>query len=156
MKETSTELLLEKRWALLDVEFIRISATHRCICKLYILCDNGFVDMELEFFPCMRYKDLQLKYQRCFQYCKRYIHKLNYKPRYFSPECLKVLSILNEFIVYNDIDLILYKGGTIERDLSKALDISSLNIECFELEKVQSHDPYVEVNSYFSQIVEML
>ena len=156
MKETSTELLLEKRWALLDVEFIRISATHRCIRKLYILCNNGFIDMELEFFPCMRYKDLQLKYQRCFQYCKRYIHKLNYEPRYFSPDCLKVLSILNEFIVYNDIDLILYKGGTIERDLSKALDISSLNIECFELEKVQSHDPYVEVNSYFSQIVEML
>ena len=58
MQEAS--MLVEKRWALLDVEFIRISATHRCIRKLYILCDNGFIDMELEFFPCVRYKDLQL------------------------------------------------------------------------------------------------
>ena len=69
---------------------------------------------------------------------------------------MKVLPILNEFITDNDINLILYKGGKIERDLSKALGISSLNIECFELEKVQSHDPYVEVNGYFSQIVAML
>ena len=70
MQETSTELLVEKSWALLDVEFIQISETHRCIRKLYILCDNGFIDMELEFFPCVPYKDLELKYQRCFQYCK--------------------------------------------------------------------------------------
>ena len=154
MQEAS--MLVEKRWALLDVEFIRTSAAHRCIRKLYILCDNGFIDMELEFFPCVPYKDLELKYQRSFQYCKRHIHKLCYKPRYYSPECLKVLPILNEFIVDNDINLILYKGGTIERDLSNALDVSSLNIECFQLEKVQSHDPYVEVNGYFSQIVAML
>ena len=154
MQEAS--MLVEKRWALLDVEFIRTSATHRCIRKLYILCDNGFIDMELEFFPCVPYKDLELKYQRSFQYCKRRIHKLCYNPRCYSPKCLKVLPILNEFILDNDINLILYKGGTIERDLSKALDVSSLDIECFELEKVQSHDPYVEVNGYFSQIVEIL
>ena len=84
------------------------------------------------------------------------IHKLSYKPRYNSPECLKVLPILNEFIVDNDINLILYKGGTIERDLCKALNVSSLNIECFKLKKVQPHDPYVEVYAYYSQIVEML
>ena len=57
----------------------------------------------------------------------------------------------------NGIKLILYKGGTIERDLSKALDIPSLNIECFEeLEKAYSHDPHTEVDSYFSQITELL
>ena len=49
MDQANKELLSEKRWALLDVEFIRISSTHRCIRKLYILHDNGFTDMEMEF-----------------------------------------------------------------------------------------------------------
>ena len=140
MDQTSRELLKEKHWALLDAEFIRISQTHRCIRKLYILDRNGYSDMKSEFYPCKRYEDVEWKYQRTFQYCKPHIHKLNYNPKKYSPECLQVLPILNEFIVDNGIELILYKGGTIERDLSKALDIPSLNIECIEgLEKTSSH-----------------
>ena len=69
---------------------------------------------------------------------------------------VEILS-LNDFIVHNAIELILYKGGIIERDLSEALDIPSFNIENIEgLEKAYSHDPQTEVNFYFSQIVEML
>ena len=38
------------------------------------------------------------------------------------------------------------------------LDIDSFNIENFksELEKVYSHDPYVEVNCYFTQLIEFI
>ena len=92
-----------------------------------------------------------------FSFCQSHIHKLTYNPKRYSPICSTVLDKINEFIVDNGIELILYKGGTIERDLSRALDIPSMNIECFEeLEKAQSHDPRTEVNCYFSQIVEML
>ena len=157
MDQASRELLMGKHWALLDVEFIRISPTHRCIRKLYILADNGYTDMELEFYPCKRYTELQRRYRKSFQYCKRHIHKLNYNPKKYSPECLHLLPILNEFIVDGGIELILYKGGTIERYLSKALNIPSLNIECFEeLEKAYSHDPRIEVDCYYSQIVELV
>ena len=62
MEETSVEALLVKRWALLDVEFIRVTATHRCIRKLYILADNGRTELELEFYPCKQYKELEKKY----------------------------------------------------------------------------------------------
>ena len=157
MDQASRELLMEKHWTLLDVEFIRISPTHRCIRKLYILTENGYTDMELEFYPCKRYEDVEWKYRRSFQYCKRHIHKLNYNPEKYSPKCLQILPLLNRFIVDDGIELILYKGGTIERDLSKALDIPSLSIECFGgLEKAYSHDPRTEVDCYYSQIVEML
>ena len=47
---TSIELLNEMNWALMDVEFIQISPTHRCIRKLYILAKNGKDELEVEFF----------------------------------------------------------------------------------------------------------
>ena len=34
MEESNVESLQVKRWALLDVEFIRVTSTHRCIRKL--------------------------------------------------------------------------------------------------------------------------
>ena len=157
MDQASKELLMETHWAIMDIEFIRVSPSHRCIRKLYILEENGYTDMELNFYPCKRYTELEKKYQNSFQYCKHHIHKLNYNPENYSPECQQILPILNEFIVDSDIELILYKGGTIERDLSNALDIPSLNIESFEeLEKAYSHDPRTEVNCYYDQIVNML
>ena len=155
--EQVRELLAEKHWALLDVEFIRICSTHRCIRKLYILEQNGRTDIESEFYPCKRYKNLEWKYQRSFQYCQRYVHKLSYDPRNYLPTCRIILPLLNEFIVDCGIELILYKGGQIERDLCKALHISSLNIECIKgLEKSVSHNPRTEVNCYFSQIQEFI
>lgn len=147
----------EKNYALMDIEYIRTSATHQCIRKLYILAKDGFTDLELDFYPCVRYKDLDKRYRRSFRFCKAYIHKLSYDPKRYSPACSKVLDKLNEFIVYNDIDFILYKGGLIEKDLCSKLCIQSFNIECFvELEKVESHDPRAEVNSYYAQLVKVL
>ena len=55
----------------------------------------------------------------------------------------------------NDIELVFYKGGEIEKNLCEELDIESFNIEKFNLEKAYSHDPYVEINCYYSQLIEM-
>ena len=155
--ENIIEELIEMNWALLDVEFIRISPTHRCIRKLYILGANGYSDMDREFYPCKQYKDLNRKYQRSFQYCKQHIHKLTYSPKKYSAECAQVLRKLNQFIVNNGIELVLYKGGTIERDLCEALNIPSFNIENLEgLKKANSHDPRTEVDCYYSQIIKLL
>ena len=147
------KLLAEKRWCLLDVEFIQTSLTHRCIRKIYVLEQNGRTNIESEFYPCKRYKDLEWKYQRSFNYCRRHIHRLSYDPRKYSPTCRSILPILNEFIVNCGIELILYKGGQIERDLCKTLDIPSFNFEGLEgLEISRSHNQRTEVNFYFSQI----
>ena len=64
------------------------------------------------------------------------------------------MSEISNIIANNHIDLILYKGGSIERDLCEELRIASLNIECIpELEKIQNHDLRAEVNWYYGQIM---
>ena len=150
------EMMVEKNWAIMDIEYIRISKTHRCVRKLYILAKNGFDELELEFYPCKRYKEIERKYQRSFQFCKAHIHKLRYDPKHYSQDCTMALSNVNDFIVNNSVDFFLYKGGTIEKDLCKELCIPSYNIECFpEVEKEGCHDPRVEVNCYYGQLLEL-
>ena len=69
-----------------------------------------------------------------------------YSPRTYSPLCANAVPEINNFLVNNDIDMILCKGGAIEKTYARSY-IYSLNIECIpELEKIQSHDPRVEVN----------
>ena len=151
------EKLIDKSWAILDVEYIQSSKNHKCIRKLYILAKNGYSDMEMEFYPCTRYRYLEPKYKRSFQFCRRNIHNLSYHPWKFSPLCSQAVPKLNEFIVDNDLELILYKGGTIERDLCEDLYIESMNIECFgDLEKAYSHDPRKEVHFYYDELIRYL
>ena len=87
MTEESIELLSEKRWILLDVEFIRVTSIHRCIRKLHILAENGQTKMELAFYPCEKYKDLEQKYQKSFRSCHPYIYQLSYNSKKYPPYC---------------------------------------------------------------------
>ena len=153
MDQATEELLMQKNWAIMDIEYITTSSTHRCVRKLYILPKNGKCELDVEFFPCKQYKELENRYQRTFRFCRSHIHKLTYNPKQYSPLCRTALEKINDFIVYNDIDLILYKGGTIEKDICGELDILSKNIECIEdLVKARLHDPKFEVNFYYDQI----
>ena len=55
----------------------------------------------------------------------------------------------------SDIELLFYKGGEIKKKLCEELDIQSFDIENLNVENVYSHNPYVEVNYYYSQSIEM-
>ena len=153
--EQAAETLKDKNWALMDVEYIQISSTHQCIRKMYLLMKDGLTDLELNFHPCMRYQDLGPRYQRSFRFCRKHIHKLTYDPMEWPRiRCAEAVSKINEFLVYNDVEMILYKGGTIEKDLCEELCIKSMNIELLpEIKKVESHDPRLEVNWYHGQIL---
>ena len=155
MTEFLAKKMNEENWAIMDVEYIQTSKTHQCVRKLYILAKDGFTDLELEFYPCIQYKDLDEQYRRAFNFCKSRIHKLEYNPNHqYAPACNTVVAKLNTFVVYNGIDFILYKGGTIEKDLCSELYIQSYNIENFsEIKKIQSHDPQTEVNYYYKKLV---
>ena len=149
-----TERLVDKRCAILDMEFIAASSNHRCIRKLYILAENGFTDMEMEFYPCKRYNELEPKYKRSYQFCRRNIHNLSYNPWKFSPPCLQAQQMLNKFVVHNGITMVLFKGGIVERDMCRELGIESMNIELLgEVVKTCSHDPREEVNFYYDQLI---
>ena len=63
---------------------------------------------------------------------------------------------VNKFIVDNGIDLILYKGGCIEKHMYGELCIQSSNIDQLgEFERPYSHDPRVEVNTYYTQLIQL-
>ena len=145
-----------KNWTLLDIEYIQCTRTHRCIRKFYILAKNGYTDLQLECIPCEPLHKLEKKYQKAFHFCQSEIHKLPYYPEGSSLPCSAAVERLNSFIKNNKIDLVFYKGGDIERKVCDELYINSFNIENFknELEEVYSHDPYTEVNCYFTQLVE--
>lgn len=143
-------------FALMDIEYIQVSKTHQCIRKLCMLAKDGFTNLRSDFYPCTRYRDIERKYQRTFHYCQNHIHNLRYDPRYYSPECKMVSQIVKNFIYKNSINLILYKGGTIEKCLCEKLCIPSYNIECLPgIEKANCHDPEEEVCFYFNQLVEL-
>ena len=148
--KTVSATLNDKCWAILYVDFIRTTQRHRCIRKLYILTKNGF-EMEMEFCPCRRYRDLLLKYRRTYQFARRHIHQLTYTPWGISLPCRQAVPKLNEFIVNNGIDLILFQGGATEAEMCKELDIASINIETMNIKKVYS-SPREDMNFYYNQL----
>ena len=150
------EMLREKSWALLDIEFIQSTRNHKCYRKLYIISEDGFTDLELEFFPCSTFKDLDRRYKKSFRFCRAHIHKLSYYPEKCASPCSHAVDKVDKFIVDNGIDLVLYKGGCIEKHMCEELCIPSLNIEQLgEFEKPYSHDPRVEVNTYYTQLIQL-
>ena len=146
-------MMLENNFALMDIEYIQTSKTHRCIRKLCILGKDGFTDLEKEFYPCTEYNYLEEQDKVSFDWCRKRIHKLNYYPKRWSPECRRVTSIVRNFITTNNFKFILFKGGTIERDLCNTIDIPAYNIECLNIEKAKCHNPKVEIEHYFGQLL---
>ena len=146
----------EKKWAILDVEYIQTSRDHRCIRKLYFLAKDGFTDKEMEFMPCKRLSQLSRFHQRSFRFCENNVHRLSYYPKDYALPCYTALEEIERFVTQNNIEIVLYKGGNIEKELCSDLGVPAYNIECIrELEKACSHDPRTEVNCYFSQLVEL-
>ena len=149
-------ILYEKHWALLDIEFIQTAKNHKCLRKIYILAKDGFTDWELEFYPCKKFKDLDKRYKKLFRYCRANIHLLPYYPERYALPCSTAALKIGKFIKDNGTDLLLYKGGCIEEQICKELCISSFNIEKLgDFEKPYSHDPYVEVNTYSEQLIQL-
>ena len=156
MMEHLKELMQEQNWALMDIEYIQTSKSHRCVRKLYMLAKDGYTYRELEFHPCVWYESMAQRYKRSFHYCKTHIHKLPYYPRGYAFPCNTALRKIKRFIDENGIDFVLYKGGEIEKDLCADIGIPSYNIECIkDLEKVYSHDPRTEVDCYYGQLIEL-
>ena len=157
MNKHDLVLLQEKRWALMDVECIQTTSTHHCIRKLYIIEKTGYTDLDLHFHPCTPHNNLQKKYQQLFLKYRRDNHKLRYNPRRpNSSTCSKVVEKLNDFVVYNDIELILHKGGAVVTELTEKLQIPSFNVILFDdVGRLSSYNPRTEVEFYYEQIIQV-
>merc|ERR1711879_494232 len=77
-------------------------------------------------------------------------HKLSYNPEKRSSPCSTVSEKIRNFITEKEIDIVFYKGGTIEKNLCEELLIPSMNIEDFGVTKAACH-PRFEVHHYYDQ-----
>ena len=132
-------------FAILDCECIQTSSHHQCVRSLYILCKDCFTSMYDEFYACKRYRELETKYKKAFTYCQKHVHLLPYEPPRKSLFCVKAKDVLQDLVRKNKIDIILFKGGTIEQGLCNEVGVSLLNIEIIGAPKVNSHNPRVEI-----------
>ena len=64
--------------------------------------------------------------------------------------------MIQNFISNHRVEVVLYKGGTIEKDICEKLSVQSYNIEVINgLKKIYSHDPATEVNLYWDQLYKL-
>ena len=152
------ELMIAQNFVILDIEYIQISKHHKCIRKIHMLAKNGFMKLTKEFYPCWKFNKLEDKYQRAFLYCRKNIHGLSYSPPKMlqSPQCQRAKEVLKYFITMHKFDFILFKGGTVERDLCSAMNIPAYNVEIFDIDKAGSHSPEEEVDFYFRQLIKQV
>jgi len=141
-------------YGVLDVEGIATyvmcnGKTHICTRKLYIMSENGRHQECYEFSPCRRLFEIESKFQKSYRYCQKFIHKLPYYPQNRSLSCTSASSRLRQFVERNNITIIFYKGGHLEKDLCDEINVQSFNIERFNVPKINSHDPYTEVQGYW-------
>ena len=142
------EEVKDRRWAILKIENIVVSPYHRCTRRFYLGDADGCNYLEIEFYPCIPYKDLNHNYKEQFHMFQKRDHGLSYNPIRRALPCKMAVSKINDYIVHNDIDIILYsdgpdnKNGRAELEMCKELGIPSLNIygishNCFPPSSVQ-------------------
>ena len=123
-----------KNWAILKVDTILTSKNHHCIRRFYIGDKNGVNYLETEFYPCVKYTNLSEEYKRLFHQERNHGHKLPYNPRQRSAPCTLAIKEIEEFVEYNNINLILYnvERGSVSEDIysniGDTISVGFLNI----------------------------
>ena len=149
--DENTERILNAEWLILDVEYIQ-DHKHRCIRKLAYITKHG-VTGTAEFFPCRELEDLSFKDRRSFWFCYYNIHGLSFKPTTGGGKmCCDAIAEIGKILATNNCDVILYKGGDIEKKLGEEIGVETFDIEKIGVGKANNHDPLQEVIFYRNQL----
>ena len=117
-------------WAVLKIDAIRTSPDHCCIRRLYIGDKTGRHYIEMEFYPCQALKKLSPDLQARFHHERARVHGLSYNPIKRSLPCCKAIIKIKDFIVYNNIETVLFNGGSgIVQDLCNEMCIPCHSIQ---------------------------
>ena len=159
--------LLKRQYTVVDIEGItlsshrnfpkgRFSRRHNCIRKIsFEFWDNS--TQSLEFRPCVAWHDLDDVERRSFSYCKKHIHGLPFNPR-LSSSCTNSVKMIEQLLKHKQADVILYKGGQLERDLADKLQIECRNLEEFGVPKFPAgvHNPQAEVHFFHEEFLKIV
>ena len=150
--------LYNRKWSIMDMEMIRTSKEHCCVRKVYILNKNKKDYTSFECIPCKEFYNLESKYKKSFNYCKHKIHHLNFYPsksvKAFT--CLEAKYIIKNFLLKTKSDIVFFKGGKFESDLCLEINVESFDMEKIGVKKVASHDPEIEVNLHYTQLMDIM
>ena len=121
----------------------RFSKIHNCQRNVAVECYDSSSRI-FEFCPCIEWKELTWRReQKSFEYCQRNIHGLSFYRFFSSGPCLESAMIIREYLESKAINLVLYKGGTIEKSLCNVMGIECRNLEQYDVPRYnkQLHDP---------------
>ena len=85
--------------------------------------------MTLEGVPCVLRWAIDEIEDQTFEHCKKTIHHLSYTPKEWAPHCQQTAGIVKNFLHANCIELVLFKGGTLEMDLCAEIGYCWKNLE---------------------------
>ena len=148
------------KYAIIDIEAIslsksrgkpgRYSKTHNCLRKVVVLLySDKYAVYEAQ--PCVRFSDLTDCELKTFDFCHKNIHRLSYYPfEFYRPftECVNIPEMVKDYLEFNDISIVYYKGGCLEKDLCEKMGFESRDLEKFGVQKAQTHDPLTEVKFF--------
>ena len=127
------------------------SHVHNCTRKMAVQLWNEKTYME-EFHPCLTMNDLSVNEKKSYYWCKRKIHHLDYNPYHGARECMDAPNAIMKMIRENEIQIILYKGGVIEKDMAYLIGVECVNLEDFGIAKAPDHNPLNEVAFYHREL----
>ena len=164
-------MLLNRRYAILDIEGISLSKErrseerkgayskiHSCLRKTAVLLYHGRTAVQ-EAKPCIKREALMESEEKSFSWCKENIHHLPYTPAdRSSPKCSVIPQMLADFLRENRVEIVYYKGGLLEKDLCEQINIPAYNLENIGVRKADCcfHDPLKEVIFYKKELHRIL
>ena len=84
------------------------STFHRCIRRFYIGDENGINYLEMEFYPCITYKNLPDEYKKLYFLESSQSHRLSYIPHHQALPCSLAVRKIHNFIVQHGIEILLF------------------------------------------------
>ena len=83
---------------------------------------------------------------------------MTFDPRFPSSLCANSVNIIGQLLKNRQIDLILFKGGQLERDLAEKLQMECKNLEDFGVPKFTAgiHNPEAEVHFFREEFLKIV
>ena len=143
---------MDNKYAIIDIEAISLwlrGKPHNCLRKVAVLLySDEYAVFEAQ--PCVPLPDLTDSERKTFDFCYDHVHHLSYYPSDNRPftECANIPEIVKDYLEFNNISIVYYKGGCLEKDLCEIIGFESRDLEKFGVQKAQTHDPLMEVKFF--------
>ena len=90
--------------------------------------------------------------RKSFYWTQRNLHNLSYNPR-MGYKCRQARQLISTFM--QDANIILYKGGVVEKEFGEEMGLTTFNLEKFGVKKADNHNPLHEVVNFYNQLQRM-